>query len=624
MTSFKISNYLRLFLFLFLLTPFLFNSDPALAREKESICKHRYLTLVNPVRGRNLWRDRSISPLINQYSEVASHDFSATWLLQYDAVKDDEITEYIKNEFSENQELGVFLEISPSLAMDSRVIYPHAVAWDDPNAVFFSGYSCSERRMMINKLFSKFKETFGYYPKSVGAWWIDSYSLNYMVDKFSIKSALIVADQKTTDDYGVWGQWWGYPYSPSKANILTPAKNEKDKLNLVIIQWAQRDLSKAYGEGISYSNFSLQANDYLERGLNTNYFLNLASRYLDCDLGLGQITVGLETGMESVSFGREYGNQLKTLKSINGLRDVTMSEFSDVFNKKYKINPEEVILKGKKSKWILTPDKRINRELKDSIVYQDNLAFSDYFIADKSKFLDRRLPIEHQKAKSIFFPFLWLIPFIVGLVWMIKTKLARYIISIYGFILVSFLPLLRSHLKFGWKVFYGPVVNNIYLTQLLVVSVYLILLLLFIKIVKSKIKDIHLFFLILPLSYFLDFIIQGIRYTQVEGVKYFGFAWDALRLIGFSKLGNYIGVVNKDFSSVVAGSMLRFKFDKIWENPILSFIIYPIIHIIFSLLLFYLMVKVPRKIRYGIVILISIPFLFFVYFLMTLDPRIVL
>jgi hypothetical protein len=112
--------------------------------------------------------------------------------------------------------------------------------------------------------------------------------------------------QKTTDRYGVWGQWWGVPYVASKANILVPAKNESESSNVAIIQWAQRDLSKAIGAGPEYSNYSMQANDYLDRGLNTDYFMDLSSTYLSCDLPVGQVTVGLETGIEGYRFKNEY------------------------------------------------------------------------------------------------------------------------------------------------------------------------------------------------------------------------------------------------------------------------------------------------------------------------------
>src|SRR3989338_9058269 len=281
--------------FLIIFIPFI---TPVFAQEIQ--CDNRHLTLVSSVRSRDLWIDKTADPLKNQYELIRKHNFSSTWLLQYDVLLDKELLYEIRK-FNDNQEKGVFLEISQNFVEQSRVIYPHAVPWFSPHAVFLSGYSQSERRNLIDRLFKKFKEEFGFYPKSVGAWWIDTFSLNYMKEKYNIKTAMIVADQKTTDNYGIWGPWWGIPYYPSKANILTPASNLKNKHDVVVIQWAQRDPVLAYGEGAKYSNYSLQANDYIRQGKKTDYFQQLIKTYLDCQNPLGQITVGLETGIESVS-----------------------------------------------------------------------------------------------------------------------------------------------------------------------------------------------------------------------------------------------------------------------------------------------------------------------------------
>ena len=70
-------------------------------------CQNRYLTLINPVRGRNLWLDNSLKPLEDQYGVVTNYNFSATWLLQYDALVDKEVTGFVKDNFSNNQEIGL-------------------------------------------------------------------------------------------------------------------------------------------------------------------------------------------------------------------------------------------------------------------------------------------------------------------------------------------------------------------------------------------------------------------------------------------------------------------------------------------------------------------------------------
>ena len=378
---------------------FLVQARQAHAFENQNQCENRFLTLVNPVRGRERWFEKSLDPIIDQHALVKNNGFSATWLFQYDALIDSELVDEVDG-WDDNQEIGLFLEVSPGLARDSRVIYPHAVAWDDPNAIFLSGYSQSDRRKLIDTLVNKYQKIFSKYPKSAGAWWVDSYSLNYLVEKYGIKAVLIVADQQITDDYGVWGQWWGVPYYPSKANVLTPASKLSNKQDVVVTQWAQRDLTRAHGQGPKYSNYSLQANDYTERGETTEYFSKLANTYLDCELGLGQITVGLETGIESVRHLEEYSRQLEFLGTLDNVHSVSMEKFSQKYSEAYPDLSANLLLSDDKTEWVLEKDKRENKGLGDYIIYNPDVSFPDYFVADKSTFLDRRLPEKDERSVS--------------------------------------------------------------------------------------------------------------------------------------------------------------------------------------------------------------------------------
>jgi hypothetical protein len=363
-------------------------------------CNERYLTLVNPVRGRNLWTDKSLVPLTQQYGAIKERDFSATWLLQYDALKDGELVGEIEK-FNSSQELGLFLEISEKLALEARVTYTPGFDWANPRVLFLSGYARAERRRLLDHLFEEFKAEFGYFPEVIGAWWIDSYSLDYLKQKYNIKSALIVADQQTTDRYGVWGQWWGVSYYPAKKNILVPATSKINKQDVVIIQWAQRHPDLAHGEGPAFSNYSLQANDYTSLGKDTRFFEELVDIYSDCVNPISQVTVGLETGIESASFLEEYQRQLAVLKGKDYLEVVTMSDYAHKFAEVYPDFPEKMQIKGETT-WEMTPVFRKNEELGDLVNYNPKMAFVDFWDADESEFLNRSLP--ELKEGSINWP----------------------------------------------------------------------------------------------------------------------------------------------------------------------------------------------------------------------------
>lgn len=544
-------------------------------------------TIINPVRSRQLWKDQSLKPLNDQYQIINKLQLRGTWLLQNDVFDDSELIFRIK-EFNPDQELGLFLEISPQLAKKSRVYYPSQTEWYSPKAIFLSAYNPTDRKKLIDQMIFDFKNTFGFIPKSAGAWWIDSWSQNYLAQKYQIYSLMIVADQKITDNYGVWGQWWGYPYIASSQNILVPGISQT-----VVVQWAQRDLKKAYhGSGPLVSNYSLQANDYLSQKLNFDYFKNLANQYLSVD-PLGQITVGLETGMESVGHEQEYDKQLTWL-SQNKIVSLTLSQFSDFYKKTYhNQNPSKIIL----GDWLLTPQSRLNSTLSEKIVYQPNISFPDKFIADQNLFLNRDLNSLSGQKDYFYFPFfLLLVPL---LFWWSKSIVPAL------FTLIIYLPVFRSYYSSGWKIFYGPTLNNLLLWQILILIITTILITKFNQ--KFKIHWASWFSV-----WAINLLIFISRYSVINGQHYFGFLVDNFRFIGVS-VGNNFKFLNQDLSGLTASSMLKFNYGWIWENWWAWLIIYPLIELFF---VGFLNKFCRHKFKY---LLLGLSFLFIIY-LFNLNP----
>lgn len=585
-----------------------FISSVKIAHAENLNCENRYVTFVNPIRSREHWINKSILPLTTQYESLAKHNLPATWLLQYDALKDIEIIEVIKN-FSVIGERGVFLEVSNKLTEDSGVPYPQGVRWSDPGAVFLSAYSPSQRRTIIDHLYSEFKEEFGNYPKSIGAWWIDSYSVNYIKNKYGLDSVMIVADQKTTDDYGVWGQWWGVPYYPSSSNILIPGIG-KEKQDIVVIQWAQRDPIKAYGEGPIYSNFSLQANDYIRSGKDINYFSNIVSKYLDCKNDIGQITIGMETGMEAYAFQSEYENQLEILSQIPTLNAVTMGDFTNFYRRYTKENFNEVFIED----WKMTPLFRENDVFKERVEFRQGISFGDYFVSDRGGFLNRNLNTLSGNKNLPKFP--WLFVIIGSLITPLILK-RKYSILIWAilFSVCSYGLILRTHNQFGWQVFYGPYFNNPVLVQVLLIIISFVL-----STILFILKKLKLFVWLIPLSYGMDWIINLFRYTNMAGVKYFGLFLDKFHFIGLScsKLCNFI---SETYSPNLSGAFLRFPFDKIFESKVLSLFIYPIAHIALATFIYLIIRKLPKKIIIAILIILGCLLIFQFISVFNNDPR---
>src|SRR6185437_5524120 len=222
------------------------------------------VVIVNPIRGGD-YQPANFNILDtprNEYSVISNNNLSATWLIRYDALTDPQVVSFLKS-LNSNQEIGLFLEVTPTWTKDAGVTYHQSQYWHLAGSALLTGYSPSDREKLIDQAVKKYQEIFGYYPKSVGAWWIDAGSLNYLHQKYEINATLDVSDQYSTDEYQVWGQYWSTPFYPSKNNALFPAQTPDDKIGVVTIQWALRDPFNGYGNGVDESTYSVQVNDYL-------------------------------------------------------------------------------------------------------------------------------------------------------------------------------------------------------------------------------------------------------------------------------------------------------------------------------------------------------------------------
>src|SRR3989344_5112891 len=165
-----------------------------------------FVSIVNPIRGEDfkVSKDQKVDEAVLGQTEILRQlNLPATWLIRFDALADRSIMETLISNI--DSEKGLFLEVTPSWAKEANVNYHRSENWHDAGSAFLTGYEREERQKLIDAAFEKFKKDFGYYPVSVGAWWIDSFSLSYMQKKYAISAALVVSDQYTTDNYQIWG-----------------------------------------------------------------------------------------------------------------------------------------------------------------------------------------------------------------------------------------------------------------------------------------------------------------------------------------------------------------------------------------------------------------------------------
>ncbi|MBI3103912.1 hypothetical protein HYZ05_03145 [Candidatus Daviesbacteria bacterium] len=369
---------LAVFLF-FLLISFL-NPKLLFAQSPQS-----FVSVVNPVRGEDFWslENQTVVTAVKGQAEILREaDIPATWLIRFDALDKKEIIDVLSKLLS--HEKGLFLEVTPTWAKAAGVAYRASQNWHDAGSAFLTGYERGEREKLIDAAFDRFKEVFGSYPVSVGAWWIDSYSLDYMQAKYGITAALIVSDQYTTDNYQIWGQYFGVPYYPSRKNVLHPAQSQDEKLPVVVMQWAARDPFNGYGDGVEESTYSVQANDYLDyHKLDTNYFSSLIDIYTKQPFNkFGHIVVGLENSYSWDKYGQEYRRQIEVLAdkarqgqfqivSMKGFTVWYQKSFPD-FSSEHLIMADDPLGSFKKAVWFMNPFFRAG-----FFINQDGAVFRD-------------------------------------------------------------------------------------------------------------------------------------------------------------------------------------------------------------------------------------------------------
>ena len=189
----------------------------------------------------------------NQVELCKSYPMPYTFLMQYDAMVRPEYAELLLNNDDPNMEVGVWIEMAQEqvekvgLNWDGRPGFK----WDwyvHPGMLM--GYSIPERKLLIDELMSRFYEVFGYYPRSAGSWLLDTYSIEYMIEKYNVQSFCICKEQFGTDGYTLWGGYYNGGYFPSKNNLFIPAQTKEEQINTPVFRMLGPDPIYQYDFGL--------------------------------------------------------------------------------------------------------------------------------------------------------------------------------------------------------------------------------------------------------------------------------------------------------------------------------------------------------------------------------------
>lgn len=208
-----------------------------------------FIRLLEP-RDSAVTQDVLYNTVVNQVKLMQANKLGGTFLLQYDALMDTRYQQLLKS-LGKEFEIGAWWEIPQPLVEKAGLLWRGRFPWDwHANVGFSTGYTPQEREQMVDVYMKDFKNIYGYYPKSVGSWFIDAHTINYLYSKYHIVASCNCKDQYGTDGYTLWGGYWNQAYYPSKINSYMPAQNSVNQTPVPIFRMLGSDPVRQYDNGL--------------------------------------------------------------------------------------------------------------------------------------------------------------------------------------------------------------------------------------------------------------------------------------------------------------------------------------------------------------------------------------
>ncbi|MBR1782096.1 MAG: hypothetical protein IJ753_01075 [Bacteroidales bacterium] len=357
----------------------------------------------------------------SQAEDLRSKDLTGTYLLQYDALIYPPYQQLMKEEMARGCEIGAWWEITQPHVEAAGMTWRGRFPWDWHAHVGFSvGYTQEEREKLADVYMEKFKEIFGAYPKSVGSWFIDAGTLEYLYEKYAIEASCMCKDQVGTDGYTLWGGYWNGGFYPSRQNGYMPAQTVEGAVPVPVFRMLGSDPIHQYEATIGGGIQSVESLEpaYEAGGGNPkwiDWFFRMFTK--EPHLGYNYVQVGQENSFTWERFGKGFVIQTGRLREMADKGEVrieTLAETGRWFKKEYPLTPPTSVITtedpwngGLKTFWFNSRNYRVNL-LWDA----EGLEFRDIHIFDeclRSEYLDcpDTLPVFRYETLPVVDGCLW-------------------------------------------------------------------------------------------------------------------------------------------------------------------------------------------------------------------------
>lgn len=386
-----------------------------------------FIRLLEP-RDAEITEDVLFQTVVKQVEMMKKYQLGGTFLLQYDALIDSRYQELLKSLPADSFEIGGWWEIPQPLVENAGMTWKGRFPWDWHADVGFStGYVPEEREKLVDLYMEDFKKIFGDYPKSVGSWFIDAHTLNYMYKKYGIVASCNCKDQVGTDGYTMWGGYWNQAYYPSKINSYMPAQNEENQIPVPIFRMLGSDPIRQYDHGLGRSRQGVVSLEPVYKGGGGDsawvhwYFKN----FIDGEaMEFAYVQAGQENSFTWNAMQKGFEIQMPLiarLRDENKVKVETLAQSGEWFKANYKTTPATSVtvtedLNGGTAKtvWFNSRFYRVNL-----LWENENLRIRDIHLFDEklpSKYLTKRV----NSNECSFFT----LPFVDGYMWSTPDKIA--------------------------------------------------------------------------------------------------------------------------------------------------------------------------------------------------------
>ncbi len=218
------------------------------------LAQPRIVNIVNFIRQNDYRLENSEARLLEatqrELELVRQYQLPATFLLQYDALIDEHYQQLLK-QAGKDVEIGAWWEITQPHVEAAGIVWRGNHRWvSTANIAFTTGYTQAERKQLVDVYMERFHDVFGRYPRSVGSWYVDAWTLDYMHKRYGVLAACNCKDQIGTDGYTLWGGYWGQAYYPSKVNGYMPAQTRGVQVDVPVFRMLGSDPIHQYDSGL--------------------------------------------------------------------------------------------------------------------------------------------------------------------------------------------------------------------------------------------------------------------------------------------------------------------------------------------------------------------------------------